>query len=385
MMFWILVALLTLLSLLSIGYPLLLKKRSSVDGSSFDKSVYREQLVEIDQDVERGQIDAGEAVLARAEIARRLIALDQPANGNPAPVKSSTATMVTAICALVLVPVLAGATYMALGDPNRPDMPLQARMKADPSKQSIDELIARAEARVQNSPDDARGWLVLAPVYIRLGRPKDAVVAYQNIIRLVGSKPEYEAALGEAITIAANGMITAEARKHFETAAKADPGDVKSEFFLAAALGQDGKHKESIAAWQVLLAKSPSDAPWVAPAQKEMQRMQKLAGISSMPKSGDSQPGSPTKDQIAAVSDMSTRDRNAMVENMVSRLAEKLAQDPSNLKGWLRIIRSYAVLGRKDDATAAWAKAGKVFADDPAATSQLAELAKAMKIEVKTQ
>ncbi len=385
MMFWILATLLTILSLMSVGYPLLIKKRTSVDGSSFDKSVYREQLDEIDLDVDRGQIEAGEAELARAEIARRLIALDQSADGNPAPVKSSTATMVTAICTLVLVPVLAATGYMALGNPDRPDMPLQARMMADPSTQSIDELIARAEARVQNSPNDARGWLVLAPVYMRLGRPQDAVNAYKNIIRLSGSKPEYESALGEAITNAANGMITAEARNHFEIALNADPNDAKSGFFLATALGQDGKHKESIAAWQALLAKSPKDAPWVAPARREMQRMQNLAGITPAPKSGNANPGSPTKDQIAATSDMSAEDRNAMVENMVSQLAEKLAKDPSNLKGWLQLIRSYAVLGRNDDATAAWTKAGKVFAQDSVATSQLAELAKAMKIEVKTQ
>ena len=259
-------------------------------------------------------------------------------------------------------------------------------MSADPKTQSIEELIARAEARVQNGPDDVRGWAVLAPVYMRLGRASDAVGAYRNIIRLSGSRPEIESALGEALTVAANGIITAEARKHFNSAVKADPDDAKASFFLAAALGQEGKHAKSVSAWQALIAKSPDNAPWLKPAQQEMQRMQQLAGIAPLPpKNNSSEPGSPTSEDIAAAATMSASDRSAMIANMVEQLAEKLEEDPSNLNGWLRIIRSYAVLGRKEDATTAWSKAGGVFAGDPIATQKLNALASAMNLEAKTQ
>ncbi len=387
MMFWILAALITLVSLISVGYPLFIKKQEFVDGKSYDKTVYKDQLDEIDREVERGQIKSGEAELARTEIARRLIALGElESESSP---KSSNAAIIAAVCALVLTPVLTGVAYVSLGSPGRPDMPLQARMSADPKTQSIEELIARAEARVQNARDDVRGWLVLAPVYMRLGRAADAVDAYQNIIRLSGSKPEYESALGEALTAVADGMITAEARKRFEAAARADPNDAKAEYFLASALGQEGKHAESASAWETLIDKSPQDAPWLESANQELKRMRQLAGLAApnqTPAADNSaEPGSPTSEDIAAAATMSNADRNTMIANMVAQLAEKLEEDPSNLKGWLRIIRSYAVLGRKEDAATAWTKAGGVFADDPAAVQQLNALAETMNIEVKTQ
>lgn len=390
MTFWIYASLLTVLALLSIGLPLLKKKQGSVDGSAYDKSVYREQLIEIDRDIERGQIEAGEADLAKAEIARRLIALDEVGSSVKGTSGSAVLVAVTAVAALILVPVASIATYMQLGSPERPDMPLEARMAADPKTQSIEELIARAEARVAKKPNDARGWAVLAPVYMRLGRPADAASAYRNIIRISGSESQYESALGEALTIAANGMITVEAREHFEIAFKADPEDIKAQFFLAASLGQEGKHAESIAAWEKLIAKSPKDAPWVKPAQQEMARMHKMAGttpkVKTPPEAGDTPPkvGGPSSEDIANAASMTAEDRKTMIENMVTGLAEKLKEDPKNIAGWLRIIRSYAVLGRNEEASAALFAANKTFADNPAAAQKLKELAEAMKIEVKS-
>ena len=50
---------------------------------------------------------------------------------------------------------------------------------------------------------------------------------------------------------------------------------------------------------------------------------------------------------------MGPADRIAMIEGMVSGLAEKLKSDPNNVEGWLRLIRSYSVLGRPDAAAEA--------------------------------
>ena len=72
-----------------------------------------------------------------------------------------------------------------------------------------------------------------------------------------------------------------------------------------------------------------------------------------------------------------------MIEGMVAGLAEKLKDDPHNLPGWLRLIRSYAVLGKNEEAATALKKALDVFGDDNAARDQLNELASAMKIEAK--
>ena len=43
-----------------------------------------------------------------------------------------------------------------------------------------------------------------------------------------------------------------------------------------------------------------------------------------------------------------------------------MKQHPDDLEGWLRLGRSYAVLGQPDDAAAAFAQAEKLKPNDPA-------------------
>src|SRR6266852_3408579 len=43
--------------------------------------------------------------------------------------------------------------------------------------QSMESLIAQVESHLERNPDDGRGWEVIAPIYLRLGRFEDAVTA----------------------------------------------------------------------------------------------------------------------------------------------------------------------------------------------------------------
>lgn len=62
---------------------------------------------------------------------------------------------------------------------------------------------------------------------------------------------------------------------------------------------------------------------------------------------------------------MTPEQRQAMIEGMVDSLAIRLEADPSDIDGWLRLSRSYDVLGRPEDATAALAEAAKRAPDRP--------------------
>ena len=59
--------------------------------------------------------------------------------------------------------------------------------------------MAQVEAHLESNPDDGRGWEVVAPVYLRLGRFEDAVKARRNALRLIGANADREADLGEAL------------------------------------------------------------------------------------------------------------------------------------------------------------------------------------------
>jgi cytochrome c-type biogenesis protein CcmH len=78
---------------------------------------------------------------------------------------------------------------------------------------------------------------------------------------------------------------------------------------------------------------------------------------------------------MAAAQNLSPAERQAMIEQMVQRLAARLDQQGNDLGGWLKLVRAYSVLDRKDDAMKALAKARVQFSGDATALGQLDALA----------
>jgi cytochrome c-type biogenesis protein CcmH len=53
------------------------------------------------------------------------------------------------------------------------------------------------------------------------------------------------------------------------------------------------------------------------------------------------------------------------IEKVVTEFAVKMEQDPSNLKGWVMLARSYRILGRNEEAAKAYERAGNLVDSDP--------------------
>src|SRR5688572_12373892 len=183
MVFWILLALLTAAAVMAVLLPLG-RPAAASDGGNHFRRVYLDQLKELERDKEQGRIGTSEAEAARAEIARRLIAEEAgqkeafPASGG-----HQKARRATALIALIGIPLLSMSVYLALGSPSLPGAPLAARLQDPAASDSMEVLIARVEERLALHPEDGRGWDVIAPIYLRLGRAEDAARGYQNAIR----------------------------------------------------------------------------------------------------------------------------------------------------------------------------------------------------------
>lgn len=71
--FYLAAGILTLASLAILVYPLLKKSNASANRADYDMNVYRDQLAEVDKDVQRGMLDESQAVSARTEIQHRML------------------------------------------------------------------------------------------------------------------------------------------------------------------------------------------------------------------------------------------------------------------------------------------------------------------------
>jgi cytochrome c-type biogenesis protein CcmH len=367
MTLWFILAMMTAAATFAVLWPLG-RRKPGPDGS--DVEVYRDQLEEIGRDRAAGLIGEGEADAARIEVSRRLLAAADAApptakDGSPWPRRA------TALAALVLLPLGAAGLYALLGSPGLPGQPQAARRDAPHEQRSVAELVGRVEAHLEGSPQDGRGWEVIGPVYMRLGRYDDAVKARRNALRLLGATATRETDLGEALTAAANGVVTAEAKSAFERALGLNPDDFRARYFIGLAAEQDGRLKEAAELWRKLLASAPAEASWIDFVREALARVDPSAPP----------PRRPSADDIAAASELSPEERSTMVRGMVERLAERLKKDGSDVEGWLRLVRAYIVLGDRDRALAAVTDARRALAGEPEKLRQVNELIRGLGLE----
>jgi cytochrome c-type biogenesis protein CcmH len=222
-----------------------------------------------------------------------------------------------------------------------------------PAQASLETLVAQVEAHLEKNPKDGRGWEVLAPVLLKLGRTGDAVRAYRNSVEFNGETAARRADLGEAIAAAAGGVVTAEARQEFERALKLDAGEVKARYFTAVAAQQDGRPDQAGAIWREMLKSAPENAPW---RPLVVQALAQLGGGAAPELSGG---------VAAAADDMTAAQRAEMIGGMVERLAARLKQNGDDVDGWLRLVRAYMVLGQLDKAKQAVADARQATGGSP--------------------
>ncbi len=373
MIFWVIATLLTIAALASVVIPILKGSESAFSSLDYDREIYLARIAEIDADVAIGRMSEEAAAAAKAEEGRKLIASSNSQQSSTS-INGGISTKAILLLVVLAIPATAVLMYLDSGRPGFQDMAIASRPDRDPAGQSISQLLERAEARLASHPDDLRGWAVVAPVYLRMGRVEDAIIAYRNASRLDPENNQFKVSLAEAMVVGAQGIVTEDARKIFSEVAAEVPGDAQSRFYLAIATSQEGNLEEAAKAWESLIGDSPENAPWLPAAKAQYAAVQKKRGIEvALENSDDSEtqtPG-PTREDIEAASALSTDERQEMIRNMVSGLADRLKENPDDIEGWRRLIRSYTVLGDTDKAREAITNARTNFASNTEFLSEL--------------
>ncbi|MBM6581397.1 c-type cytochrome biogenesis protein CcmI [Microvirga sp. BT689] len=364
-MIWIILLAMTAAAVMAVLWPLS-RQRNVGRQMDPDTLFYREQIAEIERDLGRGVLLASEAEAAKAEAGRRLLrAMGLPggeafaAVGEPALRRRRAASTLV----LSIIPLLALATYEIYGSPQLLSQPPGARMQ--PPQQQAGNLdllgaVAEIEAHLAKNPQDGRGWEVIAPVYLRMGRIDDAVKAYEAAVRYQSPDAVRLSNYGEALVLAKDGLISAEAQGAFEQAIKLDPSAPKAKFYLARAAVQDGQGEKARTILQSLLASSPADAPWVDAVRQE------LAALGA-PQPEAAPAGAPQVGPEA-------------IAGMVAGLASRLETQGGSAEEWTRLMRSYAVLGQRDKAADAARRAREALAQDTEALKTIDTMAQELKL-----
>ncbi|MGA3302779.1 MAG: c-type cytochrome biogenesis protein CcmI [Methylovirgula sp.] len=369
-----LIALLTGAAVFAVLWPLARKPDPQNVGSAPDVAFYKAKLDEIAREAESELLSPPEAEAARTEAARRLLkAADESVPHKPLAPKTGVSAgaaqlrvRLVALAALIVIPALSLGLYAVLGHPSWPDAPLSARLDVPPEKLSLAAAIAKVEVHLLHDPNDGRGYEVLVPAYLNVGRLDDAAHAADMAMQLLGATPERKTIYGETLVFAAHGVVTEMARKLFAEAAAANPPELKAMYFLGLAAAQDGDKKAAASEWQALLSKLPKGEPFASDVEARLAALQGQA---------------PPSDEAAAIAGMAPEQRAAAIHGMIDRLAARLAQNGHDIEGWLRLVRAYKVTNEIDKARAALATARKDFSGDAEATARLDALAHELGLE----
>ena len=225
---------------------------------------------------------------------------------------------------------------------------------------SVEELRDRADA----SPDNAQVWQELGLAHFQRGEYSEAADAYAKAVSIDSGEAVLWSALGEARVMASErDPLPPEALAAFRKASELDPRDPRARYFLGVKRDIDGEHEGAIADWLALPAHTPPGAPWEQDLVRTIQQVGKINRIETETRIAAAVDGrltapqmagpalrGPTQQQVAAASAMPPGEQRQMAEGMVERLEQRLAGDPSNVDGWLMLIRSRMTLGEPERA-----------------------------------
>ncbi|KAA5605094.1 c-type cytochrome biogenesis protein CcmI [Roseospira marina] len=323
---------------------------------------------------------------------------------------------------LAVVPMGALALYLIIGSPMLPGQPHAQRI-AQVEQESLEALpaelrnaIETLRAVVEQRPEDAQAWFELGRAYRRAEQHARAVNALEKARDLGVSGPTQAtvlAELGESLLLSQEGRVSAHVRTLFLDALREDRTEPRARFYLGMAAAQEGDPVRALAIWRDLVAGSPANAPWLGMVRQSMamvaqqneippatvkpahpldledgapvERVEAPAPDDDADTAADAATDPPSDDDGAADTgaegddaaeatgpgsdrpaglDVSP-DERAMIEGMVDGLAARLEENPEDVDGWLRLAKSYGVLGRWDEAVVASARAVEQAPDEP--------------------
>ncbi|MFQ5487312.1 MAG: c-type cytochrome biogenesis protein CcmI, partial [Gammaproteobacteria bacterium] len=208
--FMVVAALLLVAALLFVIPPLLQKRRSAdvVARSAINITVYRDQLAELERDLENDIISQEQYEVGRVELERRLLEdVEAAPSAAAAGGGNLAAAKKTALLLGILLPLFAVGGYFYFGEPDAID-PQQAaqeqmsQMSESDVTEQINRMVAQLAQRLKEDPLDAEGWKMLGRSYIVLQRFDDALAALENAVRLNDGDAQLLADYADALAMA---------------------------------------------------------------------------------------------------------------------------------------------------------------------------------------
>ncbi|ESQ88563.1 hypothetical protein ABAC460_15300 [Asticcacaulis sp. AC460] len=309
-----------LISLAVVAVAVLWHRFAPAQGAlAHEKALYAGFVADVDRRLAAGDIDADAAHEEKTEAARALLKAGDH-------LTTPTVKPAVGVAVIAITAALAFGVYMLIGHPGLAGQPFKDRLtrwtamaQEDPDSVPPEVMVAVLRQGEAKNGGDPQYWLMIGRFQTWSGNTYEGMKAYKRARAMSPQTFNEWSALGEAITLTADGNINAEAVAAFEQALKLDPKDARALYYLGRHQVAIGRFDEARTSFRTALASTSPDNPSRPAIEDEL----KAVDV-----------------EEAASTAMKTR-----ITGMVAGLEASLTSDPENADGWARLLRSYDVLG----------------------------------------
>jgi len=292
-LFWLICAGLVAIALAFVLPPLLQRVPEEADAGGNKEAnleIYRDQLSELEADLRNGIISPEQYEQDRDEIERRVLD-DVSKSGEVSAKGSKQAAGRGPVYVIALgIPVLAVALYLLVGNSaawsgaatTTPQTPLAsgAQSNAPMTQQGIEANVAALAKRLEEKPDDAQGWVMLARSYTSLEKYNEASNAYAKAAALKPNNADLLADYAFAMGMANGRKLQGEPFELIKKALRIDPQNAKALELAGSAEFQAKNYKQAIDYWQKVLDRTPADSELARTLSQNINEAKSLAGVS---------------------------------------------------------------------------------------------------------
>ncbi|MEO8384858.1 MAG: c-type cytochrome biogenesis protein CcmI [Betaproteobacteria bacterium] len=271
MLIFLIVALLMLIVALAFVVVPLLRERVTADPVSdagSNVAIYKSQRRELDEELARGAISEAEHGTALAELSARVV--DEVPESTGLTTNSTAASTrpwwLVAIIAIGM-PMATLILYGTLGAPRAIEMTGMPAASAATSAGQPDakageeppmsdkQILAMVESlkqKMQQNPNDPRGWILLGRSQNALGRFVEAAAAYERAVALTPNDAQLLADFADAAVMTQQGRFEGKPYSLIMRALKLEPTNMKALALAGTAELRMGNRAASLAHWEKL-------------------------------------------------------------------------------------------------------------------------------------
>ncbi|USE38615.1 c-type cytochrome biogenesis protein CcmI [Endozoicomonas sp. SCSIO W0465] len=248
MEFWFVATLLIAIAVLISVWPLLKPSVSVPDESESEESVnvasFRDQLADLDWQLQEGLVSIEEAEKLTLELKKKLA--DELGDEQHAGAYSVLKKPGFALLIALVVPVFAVLLYFKLGATTEIAV-VNAMKNGQLNSEQVETVL---KDWVAKRPENNQALFMLGSHYLRAGKLDEAVNTYRHLAGISNGHPQVTAELAQVLFLSSNNVVTPEVRELYQQTLQKDSQNTTALGLQGIDAFANGFYREAVAAWQ---------------------------------------------------------------------------------------------------------------------------------------